>query len=331
MPVKSIDLNVNDIDMKRRTAVIAHATYKTLDRDGDRSNQGMFNKSWREQKKMVRFFLNHDKTLAPGKALNFWDDPEHAFTQVEFGTHTLGEDTLKQLDEGIIIAASFGFLPMKTKDIKGKGQDLLEVQHLETSVLTHWGAHDESGVVAVKKSAMEIKQLTDTEQAVLQRLISNGVDSLEAAVKLAGSLNEDSDMYTQIYWMISRQADQIGDLKSQLRYGRKDTLLIERIEKMESFIRNTKASDEAIFRVIKELGRAKQFLKQNTDTAISTEPSLVKCPKCNTSSVGIADEQGRVKCAECDHVLIKSSQPDASSNKDALMVQLQRLRLSLDI
>lgn len=252
MQKKSFDL-LADVDLKRRQAVIAHATYKTLDKDGDRSNRGMFDKSWRENKKQIRFFLNHDTTQAPGKAINFWDTEDHAYTQVEFGTHTLGEDVLKQLDEGIIVAASFGFVPVKKREIKGKGFDFNEVTHFETSVLTHWGAHDNSGVVGVKKSL--------------------NIEALSNSMLL-----------------------------------------------MEKWCRNTNASDGSIQNIMKELTRVKQLLIKETDTAISTDPSFIKCPKCATLSVGIEDEAGYVKCAECNHTLVKGgSQPGASSDKSALL------------
>src|SRR3954468_2912050 len=112
MITKAIDLSVKDIDLAKREAVIAFATYKSLDLDGDRSNRGMFDKSWRENTGIVRYFLNHDKKQAPGKIEQLWDDADHAYARVKHGTHTIGEDVLKQLDEGIIVAASFGFDPI---------------------------------------------------------------------------------------------------------------------------------------------------------------------------------------------------------------------------
>lgn len=161
MKTKALDLNLKDLDMGKREAVIAHATYKTFDRDGDISTRGMFDKSWRESFNLLRFYLNHDKKQAPGKPIQTWDDDNHAYTRVKFGTHSLGEDTLKQVDEGIIVAASFGFEPMRFKAIKGKGSQFTEVLHLETTVLTHWGAHDESGIHSVEKElgSEGIKQL----------------------------------------------------------------------------------------------------------------------------------------------------------------------------
>lgn len=265
MKLKELALLTSDVDLKRRQAVIAHATYKSLDQDGDRMNRGMFDKSWRENRKQIRFFVNHDRNQAPGKVMNVWDDEDHAYTQVEFGTHTLGEDSLKMVDEGIMVGASFGFMPVKQKEIKGKGYDYFEAKHMETSILTHWGAHQDSGVVVVKKSF---------------------------------------------------------DPSATLAY----------IATAEKFCRNTTASDDAIKHIMKQLAQAKQLLIKETDTAISTDPSLLKCPKCATLSVGIEDEAGHVKCAECDHVLIKGNgQPDASSDESSVLVKQKLLLLKLKL
>lgn len=252
--------HVADISLSKREAVLAHATYKTLDKDGDRANRGMFDKSWKEKFHTLRYFFNHDRKQAPGKPIRGWDDSDHAYTQVKHGTHTLGEDVLKMLDEGTIVAISYGFEPIKQKKIQGKGYDFLEVMHGETSVLTHWGAHDESHVVQVVKSF---------------------------------------------------QQDKIQSLQDS-------------IVRMEKFIRNTKASDEAIELIGKELTKAKLLIIKS-DTA-NTEPALQECQKCHTMTLGIEDAEGRIKCAECSHPLTKDSQPNASSTKSE---QLKRKLLLL--
>jgi HK97 family phage prohead protease len=331
----SNDLIVKDLDISKREAVLAHATYKTLDRDGDRMNRGMFDKSWKENMHLLRYFLNHRKTEAPGKAARAWDDDEHAYTLVKHGTHTIGEDVLKMLDEGVITAVSFGFDPIKYKEIKGKGKDYKEAMHLETSVLTHWGAHDDSTVLSVTKAlngfpSLVLKKLSNQEQNLLKKLIANGMDSIQAAVALADNLDVESDLYTMIHWFIARQSEQIGNLKSELRYGMKEIeALTTQVKNMESFIRNTSASDEAIQLISKELINLKNILKGNSNTAVTTDGSFKKCPKCATYSV-ITNETGDIHCAECNHVL-KSGQPDASGDKDELRRKLLLLKTKLSL
>lgn len=316
---------VKDVDTGKREAVIAFATYKSLDKDGDRANRGMFDKSWKENQSMVRYFLNHKKEQAPGKIIRLWDDSDHAYAQVKHGTHTLGEDVLKQLDEGIIVAASYGFDPQKFKPIKNKGNDFLEVKHYEMSVLTHWGAHDDSGPVSVTKALetlpFTLKQLSQPEQDMLVTILANDMSSLQTALEVAAELDTTSDLYTFVMWLISRRAEIIANLRSELKWGTKEAVEAH-VQKLQKFIRNTSASDECIQGVQKSLNK---LLIKNSDTAISTDTSYVKCPKCATHSVGISDDLGNIKCAECSHV-IKHGQPDASRSKDGLKSKLLMLK-----
>lgn len=159
MLYKGTAFDTQEINKGKRIAVIKFATYGSLDRDGDMSNKGMFTKSWQEAPEDVRFFLNHNKGLAPGRLQAFddgrpalWDDEKGAYARLYLGTHTLGDDTLKQMDEGIITNNSFGFDPIKAPPIKDKGKNFKEVKHWEVSVLTHWGAHPDSTVMEVNKA-----------------------------------------------------------------------------------------------------------------------------------------------------------------------------------
>jgi HK97 family phage prohead protease len=327
MITKAIDLSVKDIDLAKREAVIAFATYKTLDLDEDLSTRGMFDKSWRENQGIVRYFLNHDKKQAPGKIEQLWDDDSHAFARVKHGTHTIGDDVLKQLDEGIIVAASFGFDPIKYKDIKGKGKQFIEVKHYEVSALTHWGAHTDSGPVAVRKAASEhnfkLKSLSQPEQDLLMLLIGNGMNSIQAAIDVATQLEPDSDLYTFVMWFISRHAEIIGGLRSELRYGMKEKMESQ-ISKMQKFIRNTTASDECILSVKQSLNI---LLNKNSDTAFSTDTSVQQCRKCKTYGAVIVDESGCTKCTECNHVI--KSQPEASRSKDELRRKVLLLKAQM--
>lgn len=274
MKIAKDGITIKDLDMSKREAVIAHATYNGLDREGDRANKGMFTKSWNENFDDLRFFLNHKKELAPGKPLKTWEDEDHAYTQVYLGTHTLGEDTLKQMDEGIIVASSYGFDPVRqTKMVKG-GYDMKEVRHFETSVLTHWGAHKSSGVVSVIKSfnPEKLKELNNDEKTFLRQLIANRQEALKMCIGFNDTVTEGSDMWSYINELISDQSYNIAWLKRRLEYGVKEVEdLREGVKAMEKFIRNTKASDDCIQQITKELENTKQLLSE-LDTAATYAP-----------------------------------------------------------
>jgi HK97 family phage prohead protease len=204
---KNLPLELKDIDSVTRTAVIAHAVYDNIDRTKDISRKGMFNKSWAESKSDLAFYLNHDDTLSPGKVLDVYEDEEKAYTKVWLGTHTLGEDTMKMLAEGVIKNASFGYYTVKANNIEVKGQkirELKEVAHIETSVLTKMPANPKAGVISVVKSF-----------------------------------------------------EQMGEIKS-------------RLDALEHFCRNTKATDECIIEVLSEI-KSLQTILSGLDTADTSD------------------------------------------------------------
>ncbi len=274
MKISKDGLTIKDIDFQKRTAVIAQATYNSLDREGDRANKGMFTKSWNENRADVRLFKNHNKYSGPGRVDEFWEDDQHAYIKAYLGTNTEGEDVLRQLDEKIIVASSFGFNPVRAPKMQNKGVDLKEVQWLETSVLTHWGAHKDSGVVSVQKhwNPERLKELNDTEKNFLRRLIENRSQALQMAIEMNGIVTEGTDMWSYINEVIGSQSYDIGYLKRRLEYGVKEVDdLRAGIKAMEKFIQNTKASDDCIVQITEELENTKQLLSE-IDTAATYAP-----------------------------------------------------------
>jgi HK97 family phage prohead protease len=150
-----ITLEFKDLDTSKRTAIIKHAVYTSIDRVKDISTKGMFTKSWQENK--PDFLLNHVTGATVGSVLNTYDDDNGAYTEVKFGNWTLGNDVLEMAAEGVLKGASFGYISDKNKtdyiQIKGqKVRRLREVKHIETSLLTVPPAHPEAGVVLLNKA-----------------------------------------------------------------------------------------------------------------------------------------------------------------------------------
>lgn len=180
MERKSINFELKDLDKSKRTAIIAHAAYDNIDFTKDISRKGMFNKSWAETKSDINFYLNHNDEQAPGKVVDVYEDNQFAYTKAWLGTHTLGNDVLTMMDEGIIKKASFGYITEKSAPITVKGQkirELKEVRHLETSVLTKMPANAKAGVVSVTKAFESITaaELKEFEQHLtsLERFCRN--------------------------------------------------------------------------------------------------------------------------------------------------------------
>lgn len=274
MKIGKDSLTLKDLDMTKREAVIGFASYGKLDREKEKANKGMFTKSWNENFDDIRYFFNHKKEMAPGKPLKFWEDNEHAYMQAKHGTHVLGEDVLKMLDEGIIVASSYGFNPVRYTKMAGGGYDYKEVQHMETSVLTHWGAHKENLVISVTKEwdPERLKELSTDEKNFLRRLITNRSEALQMAIDMNGTVTEGTDMWSYINEIIGSISYDVGWLKRRLEYGVKEVDdLRAGVKAMEKFVHNTKASDECIQKIEKELRYTKQLLS-DIDTVVTSAP-----------------------------------------------------------
>lgn len=156
MEQKSIHFEVKDMDMSKRTAVIAHAVYGNIDLVGDISTKGMFSSSW-SRKDLVSFYLNHNDEKSPGSVLRTFEDEEKAYTEVKFGDWTEGNDAMAMIEHGgVIRGASFGYETEKKEYIeKGnrKVRVLRQVKHIETSILTKQPANPLAGIVSFTKQA----------------------------------------------------------------------------------------------------------------------------------------------------------------------------------
>lgn len=207
--IKSINtgFELKDFDRNKRTAVIAHSVYDVIDRSDDISRKGMFNRTWDHSKKAgieksIGFFVNHDSERQPGLVKDTWETENKAYTQVWFGNHTLGNDVMTMMDDGIIRDASFSFkaIQKNIKEIKGKKiRELKEVLQGETSVVYGLDpVNPLAGVVSVSKAETPIQQF----KAHLERLelfcrntsASDGIiQSIEAEIKSAKEIFGFSD------------------------------------------------------------------------------------------------------------------------------------------
>lgn len=280
MEKKCIPLEVKDIDTSKRTATIAHAAYGNVDRVKDISRAGMFKKSWAESKSDIVLYMNHDDTQSPGRVEDVFEDNNYAYTKAFLGNHTLGNDTLIMLDEKVIKWASFGYIPIKTKTIQVKEErvrELLEVKHIETSPLTKMPANPAAHIVSVTKALIpECKSLSQGEFSILKQLASMDNESLRLMMQLAGEVDSTSDLYNWILWQISRRADMMTSIRSQLQYNAPEIkALKEHLITLETFCANTKASDDCIKSVLADIEETKQIISSydTADTPLITEPA----------------------------------------------------------
>jgi len=278
--IKSIGFEVKDFSKEKRTAIIAHAVYNNIDRTDDISTKGMFNSSW-SRNEMVAFYLNHDDNLAPGKVMRTFEDENKAYTQVKFGNYTLGNDVLEMVDFGVITGASFGFETEKKDFITKNGRKvrrLLQVKHIETSLLTKQAANPLAGIVSYNKS-FENKQLNDAERSALADIAEADQNVLEMLIRLSGNLSPKDDLYEWVSWNISRRADSMSAIRSYIKYSESQIKSIKsHMDVLERFCRDTTASDATIFNVQRTIEEYKSILSAHdtgsTPLITDGEPSV---------------------------------------------------------
>lgn len=267
MEVKSIPLEFKDIDSSKRTGTIKHAVYNSTDRVDDISTKGMFTKSWQEHK-AIDFLFNHKEDEIVGNVTGTFEDDNAAFTEVKFGKWKLGDDVIEMAEAKVLRGASFGYITQKKEFIQSGGKKvrkLKEVWHKETSLLTKMPAHPEAGLISLNKAfdGLELKSLSAAEQVMLKNILSNDLSALEQLVSLSSSLDVTSDLYTWINYNISRRADNIGDIRSQLKYNSAELSTMKSyVENVEKFCRESKASDECIKRLLQEVEETKELLSE---------------------------------------------------------------------
>lgn len=282
MPImerKAINFELKELDKGKRIAIIAHAAYDNIDFTKDISRKGMFSKSWAENKENIAFYLNHNDEQAPGKVVDVYEDSQFAYTKAWLGTHTLGNDVLTMMDEGVIKKASFGYITQKSSPITVKGtkvRELKEVSHIETSVLTKMPANIKAGIVSVTKAfdgVPEIKTLSQSEQNILKKISAQDQATLQDLINIASNLDPKSDLYTWVGYAISRRADMMGDVRGQLKWNSGELKAMnDYVNKMEKFCRNTTASDDCIKSILQEVHEAKEFISTYNTAFTLKEP-----------------------------------------------------------
>lgn len=276
-----IQLELKDLDTSKRTAVIKHAVYTSIDRVGDISCKGMFSKSWQEKKpNEIGFLFNHVPGAKVGNVKSLFEDDNGAYTEVKFGNWTLGNDVLEMACEGVLDGASFGYVTMQKDYVEKKGKKvrrLKEVKHEETSLLTVVPAHPEAGIVTLNKAFenLDVKMLSDAEKSFLQNLLLNDQDTLLKLVQFSEGQNIEDDLYTWVMWQVNQRAGWIGDIRSQLQWNAAQMSQMKSyVQKIENYCTKAKASDETIIALQSNVAEYKQIIS-DYDTAITqlaTEP-----------------------------------------------------------
>ena len=150
---KDYQSKIEDVDEKGRVLVAANAI-GNVDADKDRSMDGSFNKTLKDNFSRLKWFLNHNKEILLGVPVEGRQDGKYLKLlgqlnlKKEISRDTY-EDYKLYAEYGKTLEHSIGVEAIK-KDDKGEIRDVYEWKLWEYSTLTSWGANDDTPMLGIK-------------------------------------------------------------------------------------------------------------------------------------------------------------------------------------
>jgi len=156
---KNLTFSIKDIDKENRIVKGYFSAFDIPDSDRDVIRKGAFKKSILENgpasaRPRIKHLLNHDVSKPVGKLTELKEDDYGLYYESQAGTHTLGMDFMKMVDDGLITEHSIGFQTIKQNQIGDWKSDdsspvweIVDTKLWEGSSLTGWGANQYTPLV----------------------------------------------------------------------------------------------------------------------------------------------------------------------------------------
>lgn len=153
---KSFESQIKDVDEKGRVLVAANAI-GNVDADKDRSMDGSFNKTLKENFHRVKWFLNHDTTLLLGVPIEGKQSSAYLELLGQLNMKKqLSRDTYEDYklyaEYGRTLEHSVGLEALKEKQV-GTIREVYEWKLWEYSTLTAWGANENTPLLGMKSAS----------------------------------------------------------------------------------------------------------------------------------------------------------------------------------
>ena len=183
--VKTLPLEVKDIEPKSRRVTIMLSSFDTIDADNDIIRMGAFAKSISERgpesasNRKIAFLRHHDWEHQIGKFVKMEETNDGLLAIGELGRSTQGSDALLDYQDGIINEHSIGFQYISDKmHLIEQGEqsffDIKEVQLWEGSAVT-FGANSLTPTLDVSKgNRVELIEKVNTRMSNIIKALKNG-------------------------------------------------------------------------------------------------------------------------------------------------------------
>lgn len=175
----SSEVAIKDVDGKKGIITGYFSVFNNEDSDGDTILKGAFTKTISERgpqstQPRIKHLRNHNIYEPIGTLTELKEDTKGLYYESMPGTHTIGVDTVKMIESGLITEHSFGFEVVRKQvvdpnaDWRDRKQILQELKMWEGSSLTAWGANERTGGAALKSMGKDAytKMLSDRQKAL---------------------------------------------------------------------------------------------------------------------------------------------------------------------
>ena len=176
---KTLQSAVKDIDTKGRVVTGYYSAFGNVDSDGDVILQGAFDRTLRERgpdgKNKIMHLWQHDPWRPIGKPSVLQEDEKGLYFETYFPETTLGNDTLKLYEAGIINEHSIGYKVLQADQSTRDGQEIQEIKEImlwEGSSVT-WGANEQTPATGIKSLFGDETNL-QTEIERIQKFLRKG-------------------------------------------------------------------------------------------------------------------------------------------------------------
>lgn len=155
----SLSMEIRSVDEEARTVdglcvPYDEISYLTADNPkGERVKRGAFNKSIQQRGSKILLFRQHEYSAAVGRAIELRDDEEGLFGSFRIARTAVGDETLHEVNEGVLPGLSVGFRPIQARQTANGATEIVEAALLEVSLVTI-AAYDSAGVAAVREASM---------------------------------------------------------------------------------------------------------------------------------------------------------------------------------
>ncbi len=169
---KSQGLEFKDVSTSSRIVSGYFAAFDMLDSDGDIIQKGAFAKTISERgpqgsgRRRIKYLQDHDQFKTVGTLQVLKEDSYGLYYEGKVGTHTVGEDYLKMVTEGIISEHSFGYRTILEEKASNGDNILKELYMKEGSGLQVDAANPFTPVVGVKSADDVVTLLQALEKAL---------------------------------------------------------------------------------------------------------------------------------------------------------------------